>query len=66
MKYTEFDDLTPEQRESILFGDACGHPTNRPKSIPDARKRLYRIQDGIIKGWTSPGTTISINTKLFK
>jgi len=50
--YLEWNNLTPEQKNEIMNGDGCGHPSNRPKSEIEATKRLWIISiTGKVLGW---------------
>lgn len=55
-----WSELTPAQRESILHGDGCGHPSNRPKSVAEARRWIYtvRTDKGTIHGF-NPGWALT-------
>jgi hypothetical protein len=39
-----WNELTKAQQSSVLFGDGCGHPSNRPKSSAQARKWIYTVR----------------------
>lgn len=51
-----WEELTEFQQESILHGDGCGHPSNRPKSIAEASRWVFtvRLDTGEIHGF-NPG-----------
>jgi len=42
----EFDDLSPDQQDDIMHGDACGHFTNRPKTKEAARQSRWGVENG--------------------
>lgn len=56
MKRTPWNKLTPAQREQVMRGDACGHPTNRPKSEQEAADRLWFVRDDKVIGWEGRGS----------
>ena len=47
-----WDELTPAQQEEVLHGEACGHPSNRPKDEAEARRWRYTLtpDKGVIRG----------------
>jgi hypothetical protein len=38
-----WDELTPAQKNDVMYGSACGHPSNRPKSEREASRWLYNL-----------------------
>ena len=38
-----WSDLSAVQRDDVLHGSACGHPTNRPRSASAAARRSYLL-----------------------
>lgn len=37
-------ELAPEQQHSVMHGDGCGHPSNRPKSEIEAATWIYSVR----------------------
>lgn len=46
-----WEQLTDEQKKQVTEGDACGHPSNRPKTIDDATSRQWIVENGVVTGW---------------
>lgn len=44
----------------MLYGDACGHPNNRPKDIREAEERVWLVKKGKVVGW---GETVFFKIK---
>ena len=42
---THYNRLTDAQRESIWTGNACGHPTNRPKNVAEAKRWTWYVRE---------------------
>jgi hypothetical protein len=58
-----WQELTPAQQHDVMYGGACGHPSNRPRDEAQARRWLYtltpdksKIQGIIVGGFTTAGT----------
>jgi hypothetical protein len=48
----KWSELTKDQKDQVMSGDACGHPTNKPKNHIEAAKRLWIVnQDQNVVGW---------------
>jgi len=48
----KWEQLTKDQRYQVIFGDACGHLTNRPKNYLEAARRLWIIDENQnVIGW---------------
>jgi len=56
----KWSELTKGEQHAVMHGDACGHPSNRPKSISEARKWIYTVRTDTdkIHGY-NPGWSLS-------
>ena len=53
----KYDDLTPDQKNQIWHGKACGHPSNKPASETAARKFKWTVDEaGNVTGRISHST----------
>jgi len=48
----KWGELTKDQRGQVIFGNACGHPSNKPKNYLEASRKLWIVDErGNVVGW---------------